>query len=168
MKAHLMSMLVLAATACAWQSSPVAMVGLAPDVSALAGEWSGEYRSGETQRWGTIWFRLEAGRDTAYGDVLMIPREPVVQMMPEATAPLMMKPVPRVLTIKFVRVEGGRITGAIEPYTSPDCECMLFTVFRGELRGDRIEGDFLILHTASDTPPRSGTWWAARKTTASR
>jgi hypothetical protein len=137
------------------------MVGAEQEVSALAGEWSGEYQSSEAQRSGTIWFKLEAGRDTAYGDVLMIPRD-AGQAVPEPSAPNQWKERPQVLTIRFVRVEGERITGAIDPYPSPDCGCQLFTTFRGTLKGDRIEGDFLIMHE-HEQKVQSGTWWALRE-----
>ena len=148
------------ATACAWKQPPVVTVGSFTDVSTLAGEWSGEYRSNEAQHSGTIWFRLDAGRDTALGDVLMRPRESVA--LPAPSAPGVWQAAPRVSTIKFVRVQWPHLTGAIEPYTSPDCDCLLVTVFRGEVKGDRIEGDFSIIHTAHGTLPQSGTWWATR------
>ena len=154
--------LTLALTAaCAWQPSPVVMVGPENEVYQLAGEWSGEYRSAEAGRSGTIWFKLDAQKDTAFGDVLMIPREPVMTS-PEPSAPKQGKDLPSVLTIKFVRVDGTRITGAIDPYPSPDCGCMLFTVFRGELSGDRIVGDFMILHSGEEKV-QSGVWWANRR-----
>ena len=60
---------------CAGNPSPVPVVGTASDVRALSGEWAGEYRSPETGRTGSITFKLAAGRDTAFGDVLT-PREP--------------------------------------------------------------------------------------------
>ncbi len=150
------------AAACSWAPARVVMVGPAAEVSALAGEWSGEYRSVEAQRSGTIWFKLEAGRDTAYGDVLMLPRESNV--VSEPTAPGFERPasMSRVLTIKFVRVEGAWITGTIDPYPGPDCGCELSTSFRGTLKGDRIEGDFLIAHSGKEKAPQSGTWFATR------
>ena len=40
---------------------------------AAVGEWVGEYSSAETGRVGSIVFTLAAGRDTAAGDVMMVP-----------------------------------------------------------------------------------------------
>jgi hypothetical protein len=137
------------------------MVGPEREVSALAGEWSGEYQSSETQRSGTLWFKLEAGRDTAFGDVLMIPRESG-QVVPEPSAPNQWKERPQVLTIKFVRVEGSVVSGAIDPYPSPDCGCKLFTTFRGELKGNRIDGEFVIMHE-HEQKAQSGKWFAVRE-----
>ena len=155
--------LALVAAACAWKSPPVVMLGPADDISALAGEWSGEYRSDAAQRSGTIWFKLDAARDTAFGDVLMIPRERAM-MFPQPSAPETWRDRTQVLTIKFVRVEGGRITGAIDPYPSPEDGTMLLTVFRGALRGDRVEGEFMILDSVRNQAPQQGTWWAERTT----
>jgi hypothetical protein len=153
--------LALVTAACAWKSTPVVMLGPADDISALAGEWSGEYRSDAAQRSGTIWFKLDAARDTAFGDVLMIPRDRM--MPPQPSAPEVWRDHTQVLTIKFVRVEGGQLTGAIDPYPSPEDGTLLLTVFRGALKGDRVEGEFMILDSVNDRPPRQGTWWARRK-----
>lgn len=147
---------------CTWKSTPVAVIGSFTDVTSLAGEWEGEYRSDAAQRSGTIWFKLDAASDTAFGDVLMIPRERAVQM-PYPTAPDVWYDRSRVLTIKFVRVEGGYVTGAMDPYPSPEDGSMLLTVFRGSLKGDRVEGDFVILDSVQNRPPQQGTWWAKRK-----
>ena len=62
------------AWACATTAGPVPVVADAVGLARLAGEWSGYYDSPAVERRGTIVFELEAGRDTAYGDVTMIPR----------------------------------------------------------------------------------------------
>ena len=46
------------------------------------------------------------------------------------------------LTIRLVRVQGDTVTGRMEPYTDPDCQCTVETTFRGVLRGDTISGTF--------------------------
>jgi hypothetical protein len=151
--------LTLATAACAWKPIPVVMVGADRDISAFAGEWSGEYRSAAAQRSGTIWFKLKSNRDSAFGDVLMIPND---NIMVQPSAPDHWRDQARVLTIKFVRVEGQRVTGAIDPYVAPDDGTPLFTVFRGDLKGDRVEGEFMILDSAGARAPQQGTWWATR------
>ena len=154
--------LVLVATACAWKSTPVAVLGRVNDIASLVGDWSGEYHSNEAQRSGTIWFKLDAVQDTAFGDVLMIPREPVT-MPAQPSAPDVWRDRSQVLTIKFVRVEAGHVTGTIDPYPSPEDGTMLLTVFRGVLKGDRVDGEFMILDSVHDRAPQQGTWWAKRK-----
>ena len=153
---------VLITAACAANPSPVPMVGPSRDLSALAGEWNGEYRSDETGRSGVITFKLQAGADTAFGDVLMIPRETMPAMPEPQAMPDTRRAIPQVLIIRFVRVRAGEISGTINPYRSPDCGCLLSTVFRGQMRGDRIDGTFLIRHSENDMPPQRGTWWASR------
>jgi hypothetical protein len=83
-------------------------------------------------------------------------------VVPEPSAPNQWKERPQVLTIKFVRVEGSVVSGAIDPYPSPDCGCKLFTTFRGELKGNRIDGEFVIMHE-HEQKAQSGKWFAVRE-----
>jgi hypothetical protein len=154
--------IALASTACAVNPPPVPVSGQASDVSALAGEWSGQFRSEETGRSGIIYFKLQAGRDTAYGDVIMVPTY-VSSMHDDPHVPESRAGHSQSLTIRFVRVNGSRISGRIEPYPSPDCECSLLTEFRGELRDGRILGTFTIQHSTSRHLEQRGTWWVERK-----
>src|SRR5437879_12817164 len=62
-------------TACAAAHQPsVPIAGTAGDMAALAGQWEGSYSSASTGRSGSISFTLSAGNDSAFGDVIMIPR----------------------------------------------------------------------------------------------
>src|SRR5881296_2776449 len=54
--------------------TPIPLVGSTGDVAALTGRWEGSYSSAETGRRGSISFTLTAAGDSAYGDVVMIPR----------------------------------------------------------------------------------------------
>jgi hypothetical protein len=47
-----------------------------------------------------------------------------------------------VLRISFVRVAEGQVTGVLEPYVAPDCQCRVTTSFTGTVKGDTIEGTF--------------------------
>jgi hypothetical protein len=154
--------LAFATASCAINPAPIPVVGTAADLSALAGEWTGEYRSAEAGRTGSITFKLAAGRDTAFGDVLMIPREDPLRMAEPSQPIVPLAPQPQILTISFVRVTGGSISGSLTPYPSPDCECQLLTTFRGQLKGDRIEGDLWINHSGMEMPAQKGTWWVKR------
>src|ERR1700741_5039513 len=63
----------LTLSACGAARSPVPLVGASSDVSALTGEWAGDYSSAESGRSGSISFTLRAAGDSAFGDVVMIP-----------------------------------------------------------------------------------------------
>jgi len=148
---------------CALNPAPVPVEGPKEDVGSLVGEWVGEYRSLETGRSGSIMFTLAAGTDTAFGDVVMVPKEagiPRTDVTPPATAS---RQAQQVLTIRFVRVVEGTVVGTIDPYPSPDCNCQLLTTFRGALAGNRIEGTFTIHHSGHETMAQKGTWWVTRK-----
>src|SRR5436190_12615057 len=66
-------LLGLMLTACGASRSPVPLVGASADVTALTGEWAGDYSSAESGRSGSISFTLRAAGDSAFGDVVMIP-----------------------------------------------------------------------------------------------
>jgi hypothetical protein len=136
--------LVIGGAGCRATPSPVRVVGSPGDVSVLAGQWDGEYSSAETGRSGSISLRLVAGRDTAFGDVVMVPAGGARPLAPSAT---LGAPPPtatgrpaagsQVLTITFVRVAHDSVSGALQPYEGPDCSCTLTTTFRGQGAGPR-------------------------------
>lgn len=127
---------LLVVTACASTPARVPVVGPRSDVSALAGEWVGEYWSLDTGRSGSILFRLEAGADSAAGDVLMIPPD---QQHEHADG---RHPGSEFIPISFVSVSGVHIRGRLAPYRDPSCGCMTETVFHGVLDDHTIEGTF--------------------------
>ena len=149
--------------ACALNPAPVPVSGAAADLDALVGDWTGEYRSPETGRSGSILFTLEAGRDTAHGDIVMVSREAGMTFEDATRQADARRAMNQVLTIRFVGVSGSTVSGTIDPYPSPDCSCQLVTVFRGELKGNRIEGTFRTHHGGGDTLVQEGTWFATRK-----
>src|SRR5207244_5991827 len=114
------------------RQAPVPLVGAARDVAALEGQWDGSYSSAATGRSGSISFTLTATGDSAFGDVVMIPRglgRPL-QAWNNAAAPAdAAPPRPAVLTINFVRVAEGRVTGTLAPYADPETGVQLFTAF---------------------------------------
>jgi hypothetical protein len=156
---------VLAAAALAACSSPppVPVEGTRAGLSALAGRWEGEYSSEETGRGGSIVFTLEAGSDTAAGDVLMIPAgttQPLRGIGPGGPPFTASGPTPEPLTIRFVRVEGGTVSGRLNPYRAPDCDCVVSTMFSGALRGDSITGTFV---TRGGSRSTAGRWKVLKK-----
>jgi hypothetical protein len=124
-------------------------------VEHLDGEWSGSYESRDTDRHGSIQFVLEASRDTAYGDVLMVHRQGAVDYVGDYESLTLRersaKP-PRVVEIRFVVVEGDRVFGSMEPYRDPECGCQLRTEFEGVLDEDTVRGTFVSEHLESGRP----------------
>lgn len=146
-----LAVLALAAvTSCAANPPPVPVGGEAGEVSVLAGTWKGTYDSEATGRRGSIRFELEAGRDTARGQVMMVPAdrdEPLRPLGWDEYRRLEAGPPPvEYLRIGFVTVAGSEVHGTLERYRDPACGCVVVTTFRGDLEGDRIRGTFTSYH----------------------
>jgi hypothetical protein len=154
-------LLALTAHACtATPAPPVAVMADAGELGALAGEWTGTYWSAATGRRGVIRFQLQADTGAAWGDVWMSPAD--VSRGPSgevghgggAAQPLQ---------IRFVRVDDAdTVSGTIEPYTDPECDCMLSTTFVGKIDGGRIEGTYTSRGGTAHAVT-SGQWEAQRR-----
>ena len=143
---------------CTPVSSPVPVHG---DAATLAGQWVGQYNSVMTGRSGSIVFTLAAGADTAQGDVLMVP---AVENRYNGSAipdPEFHSTVPQVLRIKLVRVFGQQVAGQLAPYTDPECQCTVTTIFSGRLEGDVIDGRFFTYHQGGNVAVE-GFWRVTR------
>ncbi len=154
--------LVLVA-ACQGVQPPVPVAG---DLMLLAGQWDGEYGGRESGRHGSIVFTLAAGADTAFGDVLMVPRE--LEVPPGARAGDPGVParvagqVPQAIAISFVRADNQMVEGRLAAYRDPDCGCLLTTTFRGRLVApDLFEGTFVSWH--QEMRKETQGWWRARR-----
>lgn len=145
--------------ACSWIGSPVPVSG---EVAALAGEWMGDYWSDESGRRGAIVFQLEAGADTARGEVIMNPGSfhPAMPSDPGTRHTIPDRP-PAALRISFVRVGTGVVAGRLDPYRDPDCGCLLSTEFIGRLKADTLVGTFTSYHQEMSNTVR-GEWRAVR------
>ena len=151
---------LLIGSGCNSPGNPVPVQG---DTRLLAGDWEGEYSSFDTGRAGSIVFRLKAGTDSAWGDVLMVPAGT------DATRPAdPMQPgdvqhrIPRVITISFVQCGEGEVTGRLDPYEDPDTHQKVLTTFEGRLRGNRFEGTFESVYTPWGRRA-GGKWSVTRK-----
>jgi hypothetical protein len=158
-----LGLLAGAAAACASSPEPVPVVAEPGELAQLAGEWSGYYDSPAVDRHGSIVFVIEAGRDTAYGEVTMVPsgwKQPLGPYQDPAAA-ARVAPRPETLLIRFVRIERGVVNGTMEPYRDPDCGCAVYTTFKGLVKDDLIEGTFTSRpgHGAA----YKGTWLVRRK-----
>lgn len=150
---------VLLGAACAFRGAPVPVTG---DARLLAGDWEGSYVSGETGRSGSIVFHLVAGADSAHGDVLMIPAQPVESRPPTAPeVPQLYRRLTRVLTISFVRCSDGEVTGRLDPYEDPETGERITTLFEGRLKAGALSGRFVTLYPGGHRA--AGTWSVRRR-----
>jgi len=158
------TLLVLALTACGASRAPVPLVGASTDVGALTGEWAGDYSSAESGRSGSISFTLRAAGDSAFGDVVMIPSawgRPLVPWRGENATGANQQPASTVLTIRFVRVEHGHVSGTLDPYADPQTGGRLLTTFSGELNANQITGTYTTRLTSGGT--QTGRWTVQRR-----
>jgi len=155
---------LVALAGCSSMPAPVPLVGNSSDVAQLEGEWAGEYFSTETLRSGSISFTLAAGADTAFGDVLMLPRQlheahttDAVQTHEHVR--------PTVLPIRVIMTSGDRLNGVLDPYDDPECRCTLMTVFEGRIQAGTIEGSYVSTNTMTGEVTR-GEWKVTRRRAA--
>jgi len=153
--------------ACATKPTPVTLSGDAGDRASLAGKWTGEYSSPSTGRSGSIVFNLSPSGDAATGDVVMVPRGLDRPLTPytagnTTVAGAQAPPASQVLTIKLVRVNGDTVSGVLDAYRDPECNCPVVTTFTGPLSGDTIDGTFTT-RGAQAAAPQNGNWRVSRK-----
>jgi hypothetical protein len=150
---------------CASNPTPVPLDAAPDAVATLAGEWTGEYSSAATGRSGSIVFTLVAGRDTAFGDVMMVPAGgPQVAGTNTASGKnIVAYPASQPLKIRFVRVAGDSVSGLLEPYSAPDCGCVLTTRFTGRVGSNRIDGTFTTSGDPQAAAPQQGRWTVKRR-----
>jgi hypothetical protein len=148
--------------ACRYSPTHVPLRGSTTDIAALAGTWDGEYSSAASGRSGVIIFEFTAGVDTAHGDVLMTPQRGQSVRATDAGTTMHAEHVRSVewLTVRFVRVEDGMVRGVLESYIAPDCQCPVNTVFRGAVRGGRMEGTYTT--RGAGGLAQEGRWTAKR------
>ena len=146
---------------CASRAASVPVVASAGDLDALAGQWVGDYQMPVTGRSGSIQFTLRPSSGGASGDVLMIPRG-ATQPIRRADDPAGARTGERqtsLLSISFVRVQGDSVSGRLDPYVDPDCQCTVETTFHGTVNGNRITGTF---ESRGAPGVRTGRWQVKR------
>jgi hypothetical protein len=149
---------------CAASRPPAVPVSSASGgIRQLDGEWQGDFWSSQTGRHGRIWFKMAAGADSATGQVLMFLRTPSQAVWRGAGSPGETKRPAETewLTIRFVEVEGGSVSGEIEPYTDPLCSCLVRTSFLGRLEGRKLDGTYTSRAVAREY--QSGGHWSAQR-----
>jgi hypothetical protein len=160
----ILAVLTASTAACTARSPSIQLTSSDFDLNPLVGEWRGDYSSAATGRTGTIAFTLRAGEGVASGNVVMIPRADSLLTDEEREALGSTSSGGRsVLKIRFVRKEGGRVTGTLDPYRDPDCGCMVNTAFDGAFRDARtIEGNFTTVPSTPGGSVTGGKWKATR------
>ena len=154
------------ATACSPKQTPVPLVVTSGSVAALVGDWAGEYSSTETGRSGSIMFQLSSVGDTAHGDVVMVPRMRALQVPAQERQPIAAdaRALPEPLTIRFVQLDGGRVSGSLAPYADPACGCTVNTTYEGRFTdADTIEGTYRTLGVRPGHEPTAGRWKVTRQ-----
>lgn len=161
-------LVILGLLGCRGPEFPVPVAGR---LSAIAGRWEGSYGGRESGRSGSIVFNLTPGRDTAIGDVLMVPRDFEIPPRPVASEQELHRVAAsqaEAISIAFVTADSGGVVGQLAPYRDPDCGCHLDTRFIGRfVTRDRLEGTFISIHRETGHQTR-GWWWAERRRTKPR
>jgi len=162
----LLTSLAAVALACATKPTPITVTGDPSDRASLAGKWSGEYQSASTGRSGSIVFNLSSSGDAANGDVVMIPRGygKALARFDQTTATggtIQNTNNSQVLTIRLVRVSGDTVSGVLDAYRDPQCDCAVETTFTGTVNGDTIDGTYTTRGTQANAP-QTGTWRVKR------
>lgn len=144
------------------QPDDIQVIGTPGELAVLSGDWLGSYNAPGTGRSGSVTFHLTANAERAYGDVLMVPKRDYVRDR-DAHVPRSMVSSTAVLSIEFVRIASGEITGRMAPYADPEQpDAMLETHFTGRVDGDSIEGTF-VTYSDHGVSPRRGTWRVHRQ-----
>jgi len=146
-----------ASVACAGGKPPETEVTASDfDLQPLVGEWHGDYTNPGAGRSGTIAFRLRAGESSATGKVVLIPGKADTLVTNTAMAR-------SVINISFMRKEGNKVTGTLDPYIDPTCACRVTTNFEGSFKDARtIEGTFTTVPTQSGAQITGGKWKVIR------
>lgn len=155
---------LVALSACHYTPTPVVLHASPGDVMSLAGTWEGTFLGKESARTGTITFTIEAGKDTAHGDVLLEASAQYQFVAADVASGehRLHSRAPEVLRITWVGLHSGYVEGALEPYIAPDCQCTVKTTFNGsaDADGDLIKGEYV---TVGPSIRQTGTWTVRRK-----
>lgn len=136
------------------------------DLAPLVGNWTGEYGSEDTGRTGDISFILRAGEVAAFGRIEMVARESentiVTPIGPMVNGSLAI-PASQLLRIHFVRKEGNRVVGLLDPYIDTGCACRVTTTFQGAfIDGRTIEGTYNTISDELAHVSPGGRWKVTR------
>jgi hypothetical protein len=127
------------------------------DLNPLVGVWRGDYTNTVAGRSGTIAFTLRAGEAAAKGNVVMMPHDAHDSLSSPAAIER------SVIKISFIRKEGRKVTGNLDPFRDPDCACRVVTTFEGTFTDSRtIEGTFTTVPIVAGPRVTGGKWKVSR------
>ena len=160
------TLFALLTAACLYKPPVIPLAADPGGFEMLVGEWYGDYIvEGSYPRSGRISFTLIAGEDHAHGDVLMVPngaRHGYDRYRPgEPPIPDGQLRPSEVLTIQFVRVTDGSVSGAMDPYWDPERQTQVSTTFHGTLTATTMQGTFRSLY-ANRALESIGHWKVTR------
>ena len=148
---------VASAPGCASKPPEIELTSSDFDLNPLVGEWRGNYTNPEAGRSGTIAFTLRAGVSSASGNVVMIPRGADSSLSSAAAV------ARSVLRINFIRKEGSKVSGTLDPFRDPNCGCQVTTTFEGAFTdAHTIEGTFSTAPLVVGPKVTNGTWKVTR------
>jgi hypothetical protein len=143
MSRSLTCLALLAMVGCRSAPTPIRMQGETGSIAQLQGSWEGEYWGGAQGRRGSIVFVVPEGSQGAFGDVVMMaPGGQPIRAVDTSEQHRMHTTSSQGLRIDFVNVGNGSVSGQLEPYMAPDCDCVVTTSFLGNLVGDTLSGTF--------------------------
>jgi hypothetical protein len=127
------------------------------DLNPLVGVWRGDYTNTVAGRSGTIAFTLRAGEAAASGSVVMLPASAHDSLSSPAAVER------SVLKISFIRKEGSKVAGSLDPFRDPDCACRVVSTFEGTFTDSRtIEGTFTTVPVVAGPKVTGGRWKVTR------
>jgi hypothetical protein len=137
------------AVACTTAYGPPDVSTLPANLLALDGEWVGTYHADvEHGRTGPLLFRLDATEDMAQGCAIMRVGGPeTVEGIPMEGDLWSHVSPERLLLVAFSRGPEGTIRGTFAPYPDPVGGSEMRTVLTGRIRGNVMEGTYVMEHT---------------------
>jgi hypothetical protein len=145
------------AAGCASRSPEIELTSSDFDLNPLVGEWRGSYTNPAAGRSGTIAFTLRAGESSASGNVIMIPNSAHDSLATDAAL------ARSVLKISFIRKQGRKVAGNLDPFRDPECGCQVTTTFEGDFTdANTIEGSFTTVPIQSGANVTGGKWKVTR------
>lgn len=165
MKQHLLNIAMAALVAgCMGPQTPVPVSGR---TEILAGEWTGGFESPATGRAGSIVFKLKAGTDSAWGDVVMVYTKATPwAIQPEPRQGVTPLPESQAIAIAFVACGDREVVGRLAPYRDPETGEQVHTTFVGELKAvGEFRGTYTVYY-ATSARQVTGEWSVHRKKVA--
>jgi hypothetical protein len=154
------ALLAVSAMACVSLPRPTSFANRPMDALLLEGGWSGQFNSGDGQRWGSIAFVLNVRNDTASGPAELRP----VAFVQTGSAPARAEARAALRSpMRFVAVTDGVVAGVVPAFFDVDRMGMVQMTFIGRMRSwNVIEGTYVTLGTNLRVEER-GTWRVVRQ-----